>query len=127
MHECQSKSISLDDDDVVTIVRFLQFVYHGGCTLSWLPDYVSVHEDSMLRFALKHQVGAVLLPDILAKTWKTLLVSPGKRLDARLRLYAFAEKYQLTQIHESVLDQFIQLYKGDVPGLLTLCDKLNEE
>jgi hypothetical protein len=112
---------------VVTVVRVLQFIYYGGCTLSSLPNYVSIDEDSMLRFALKHQVGPVLPPDILAKTWKNLLVSTGKRLDARVRLYAFAEEYQMKQIQESVLNQFIQLYKGDAPSLLTLCDKLDDE
>jgi hypothetical protein len=108
--ECQSKSISLDDDDVVTVVRFLQVVYYGGCTLYWRPDYVDIDEESMLRSALRHQVGATLPPDILAKTWRSIRDGSDPYLDARVQLSLFDS-----------------LYNDDVPGILTLCDKLNEK
>jgi hypothetical protein len=125
--ECQSKSISLDDDDVVTVVRFLQVVYYGGCTLYWRPDYVDIDEESMLRSALRHQVGATLPPDILAKTWRSIRDGSDPYLDARVQLYAFAEKYQVPQIQKDVLSLFDSLYNDGVPGILTLCDKLNEK
>jgi hypothetical protein len=135
VQESQSNVVKFEED-VVTVIRFLHYVYYSTTNLTAAGWGETLDEEALLRSGLKHQADSSLPPEVLAKTYSKISsgISASDSasgndptiLDARVRLYALADTYDVPGLRAQVLQKILAYHYSDVVGIFPLIDKFNE-
>jgi hypothetical protein len=129
----------------VTVVRFLHFIYLGECNLFanpmdpfpliWPSSEASAREleldeETFLEYVSideSNQSEANTKRTIKFETYKYIKRDPQTVVDAKARMYSFADKYGVQGLQTLALKSVFQSSGPNMSSVLTVIDRLREE